>query len=692
MNSYAVAPLLTTILIASMGIFVYTRDKTSKLNITFSLFCLSMTIWLLSFALMYANGDKVTALWWARTGFVGITFIPSTMYHFVSTFLQLQQRKIIISLYLLSLLGLTISRTSLVYQGVWNGFWGYYPIAGPLYPIFPLIFSICFVGGVLRLYFALHEESRPLRRRQIKCVMFAFICGTPGVVDYIVKYQVNIYPFGYLAALSLISLVAYAIVQHRLMEIEVIIKRTVVFAGIVISVVAAVSLMAFVSQDALTHYIEIPRAWSNVMAAVIIAAAYERIRNWLVNVTDRYLFQKKYDYKVLLKKFTNEVMIVLDIKQLVEMTVRTLAETVKLEGCSLLLRDKETRTYQLAAARGTKMQASSLSEQDPLVVHLCQTHEPISQDGELGKVRFPGEIENRLAQLRARLVLPLHLHKDLIGILSLGNKKSDEEFTKDDLDILLPLAKTLAISIQNALSFEQLVRVNEQLKVATERLVRQERLAAVGQLAAGMAHEIKNPMSAIKTFAQYLPEKYADPEFREKFFRIVQSEIDRISGIVHQLSDFAKPAPPRLQLVCCVDLLEDALSLLSGQCLKQDVHVSKSFDANSAIVRADPQQLKQVILNLLLNGLEAMAKGGVLEVSTRVQDQELILKIHDTGCGIDPLHQQSIWDPFFTTKERGMGLGLAIVKGIVERHGGRISLSSVPGEGTSVEIWLGIGK
>ena len=152
--------------------------------------------------------------------------------------------------------------------------------------------------------------------------------------------------------------------------------------------------------------------------------------------------------------------------------------------------------------------------------------------------------------------------------------------------------------------------------------------------------------------------------------------------------DFAKPAPLELQEVSLTDLLDDTLSLLSNQCFKQGVEIRKSFHSNGLKISADPQQLKQVMLNLMLNGLEAMDRGGRLDVATEARGDGLVVRISDTGTGIPPDLLNKVWDPFFTTKERGMGLGMAIVKGIVERHGGRIDLSSHPGQGTTVELTL----
>ena len=190
------------------------------------------------------------------------------------------------------------------------------------------------------------------------------------------------------------------------------------------------------------------------------------------------------------------------------------------------------------------------------------------------------------------------------------------------------------------------------------------------------------------SFAQYLPEKYADPVFRKKFFRLVQTEIDRIDEIVKELLDFAKPAPLQLQPVNVSKLAQDTLTLLSDRCLKQGVEVRASFRENGMAIHADPQQLKQVIFNLVLNSLDAMPGGGRLEVATQLTRGQLSLRVTDTGQGIPPERLHEVWDPFFTTKERGMGLGMAIVRGAVERHGGQIGISSEVGKGTAVEVNL----
>ena len=228
-------------------------------------------------------------------------------------------------------------------------------------------------------------------------------------------------------------------------------------------------------------------------------------------------------------------------------------------------------------------------------------------------------------------------------------------------------------------SLLELVRQRERLLVEIQKT---DHLKAVATLAAELAHEIKNPLTAIKTFATYLPQKADDPVFRQKFQRIVTQEVDKVDGIVHRLLDFAKAVHPQFQPTTLSQLLEETLDFLNSDCLKRRVSIQRAY-ATPGLIQADPQQLRQVFLNLCLNSLDAMEHGGTLSVGTAAENSHLNVTIADTGKGISKAHQAKLFDPFFTTKPNGTGLGLTIVRDIVREHGGTITLESPgPGRGT----------
>jgi polar amino acid transport system substrate-binding protein len=214
-----------------------------------------------------------------------------------------------------------------------------------------------------------------------------------------------------------------------------------------------------------------------------------------------------------------------------------------------------------------------------------------------------------------------------------------------------------------------------------------EKLKSVATLSAGLAHEIKNPLAAIKTFTDYLPRRFGDPVFREKFVRIVSREVEKINTLVQRLLDFAKPATPKIQPVEVGSVVQETVEflhpMLSDRCIRVQTRC-----APAGLVLADPSQLRQVLLNVLLNSLEAMESGGVVRIGAERQNGHVTIAVSDTGPGIPKADLSRVFDPFFTTKPHGTGLGLSVVHRIVSEHQGRVRILSEPGQGTTVQINL----
>jgi nitrogen-specific signal transduction histidine kinase len=240
------------------------------------------------------------------------------------------------------------------------------------------------------------------------------------------------------------------------------------------------------------------------------------------------------------------------------------------------------------------------------------------------------------------------------------------------------------------------------LKRLELQIRRSDRLASLGTLSAGMAHEIKNPLVSIKTFAQLLPERYQDPDFRETFSNLIGHEIERIDSLVNQLLRFARPAKPVLKPMHVHEILEKSLLLVGHRLYQKDIKLTRSWEANVDTIRADADQLEQVFLNFFINAMDAMKTGGELNVQTEIRTDEewvsaltqtngttqeiLRITIRDTGEGIKGEDIPHVFDPFFTTKDYGTGLGLSVVHGIIQEHGGQIEVESELKKGTSFHI------
>lgn len=292
---------------------------------------------------------------------------------------------------------------------------------------------------------------------------------------------------------------------------------------------------------------------------------------------------------------------------------------------------------------------------------------------------------------------------------------AEEVVLKTDTDKDLPLAVSSSIfNSYDGKTLGALIVFSDltERKILETEMRRADRLASLGTLAAGMAHEIKNPLVALKTFTQLLPEKYSDREFRENFSKLANQEVDRINSLVEQLLNFARPSLPSFRKTDICEILENTLFLLKSKTTEQNIEVKKEIEKLPLMIMADGDQLKQVLLNIIINSLQAMGEKGILTVSARIRrateaaaaaarGEGLVRRLHrlwaqdcvlieisDTGKGIDPKDLPHLFDPFFTTKESGAGLGLAIAHSIIKEHGGIIDVKSMVGEGTTFSITM----
>ena len=224
-------------------------------------------------------------------------------------------------------------------------------------------------------------------------------------------------------------------------------------------------------------------------------------------------------------------------------------------------------------------------------------------------------------------------------------------------------------------------------KKSEEMLHRQDKLAAVGQLAAGVAHEIRNPLTSMKGYAEFLQLDETEPQ-RQEFIEIILDEIDRVNNIVEEFMVLAKPKAVELEEQNIIPIVQNVVSMLKFEARKKNVKLD--FDATEEIIQieCDENRLKQVFLNFIKNGIEAMPDGGDLKVRTEIQDDNVVISIKDTGVGIPPEILKKIGEPFYTTKKNGNGLGLMVSFKIIESHNGKVYIESEQNKGTTFKIML----
>ncbi len=257
--------------------------------------------------------------------------------------------------------------------------------------------------------------------------------------------------------------------------------------------------------------------------------------------------------------------------------------------------------------------------------------------------------------------------------------------------IFIPLKNRIQLCIDKIFLKASPIEIAQQNELLRQEVIQTEKFKAVATLASGMAHEIKNPLTVIKTFSEYLPQKLDDKAFLKKFAPMISQEVNRIDNLVHELLDFAKPAVPILKPTNIHNLINSTLELLSNECIKYNIKIHRDYRlSGDVLLPLDYNQIKQSLLNIFLNAIEAMKTGGQLNVSTyaRVDKKDVHIKIQDTGTGISPEDLPHVFDPFFTKKDSGTGLGLSITHEIISNHKGKIFVESALRKGTTFILEL----
>ena len=248
----------------------------------------------------------------------------------------------------------------------------------------------------------------------------------------------------------------------------------------------------------------------------------------------------------------------------------------------------------------------------------------------------------------------------------------------------IPLKNLIQLFVEKNLFHGSYTEIAKQNELLRQEILQTERLKAVATLASGMAHEIKNPITVIKTFSEYLPEKMDDKKFLKKFAPMIAQEVNRIDNLVHELLDFSRPATPVLKETNIHNLIKNTLELLSNEYIKHHIKINTDYNlAPETTLLLDHNQIKQALLNILLNAIDAMPHGGQLNISTypSFEGEKINIKVQDSGIGINHEDLQHIFDPFFSKKDSGTGLGLAITHEIIRNHGGKIFVESTKGNG-----------
>ena len=384
----------------------------------------------------------------------------------------------------------------------------------------------------------------------------------------------------------------------------------------------------------------------------------------------------------------------LDLDEVLRLAMHSINEIIKAEAGSLLLLDETTSELVFRISlHGDSQQRAPLTLQvgQGIAGWVVKEGEPLLVRDVSTDPRHYRQASKMFGlECRSILCVPLVIKDHVIGAIELVNKL-DGDFTDEDLELLNSMAATVAVALENARLYTELAEFTRELEKSQAQLVKAEKLAATGKLAASLAHEINNPLQAIQNSLHLVTQRRSlDDSKRQMYLSMAQEEVQRLIDMVQRMLDFYRPSTESQETVDIQEALDDVLTLVGKRIQHGNVVVHRDATGPLPPALGVANQLKQVFLNIIINAVEAMPTGGDLYVGTAWEEQrgELSISFTDTGEGIPRSDLGSIFDPFYTSKPKGTGLGLSVSHGIIERHGGRIEVKSEVGRGSTFTVHL----
>jgi PAS domain S-box-containing protein len=791
------------------GLFVLYQNWRGRLNRVFCLLTFCVAAWAGSLSLFQVTGIML----WGRLTYAFAPFIPAVFLSFVRVFPQPREKAAEIEYfaYLMGALLSLLSLTDLIIKDVISFPWGFTLALGPAYAAFTVYFLGIMLLAFSRLFWK-YRSSLGSSRAQIMYVFLGtFLTALIGVSVAIVFPLFGFPRLYHLAPPStfiMIGVIAYAIVKHRLMSIEVVIQRSTVYGITTVSILAVYALAVIISETYLRKIMGYTSLVVTALAALLIAVIFQPLVRFFQTITDRLFFRGRYDYQKILRKISHEIASVIRLEELTRLIVSSFVDTMKVSEISFLLLEKDREHFRSVSLSLPRYKKIEIDVSSPIVSWLSASQDILVKEeieDEIGRQHAKSlqEVHEEMERLGISTWVPIVSKEEMIGIIALGNKLSGDVFSTEDLGLLSTLANQTAVALDNARLYDEVVNMKDysqeilqsmvngvlttdikgrvvtcnsmaekitgrkanevlgrtceeiwgkrgvitqtienslkdrryhnhesslasperglvpvsfsstilrdhqgkkigalltiqdlsEVKELEEKVRRGDKLAALATMAAGMAHEIKNPLSSMKVLTQLLHKKFDSPEFRDKFMEIIPREINRIDRIVESLLSFARATALNFEKVKIEEIIEETLKYFEGQAKESEIKIIRHY-ADLPAIEVDRAQIPQVFSNLVLNAIQAMPTGGELTITTlpgkEIENvlQNIKIRISDTGHGISEETVKKLFDPFYTTKYGGTGLGLTITHSIVDGHKGYIDVESKVGKGTAFTVTL----
>jgi signal transduction histidine kinase len=464
------------------------------------------------------------------------------------------------------------------------------------------------------------------------------------------------------------------------MDIEVVVTKSIAYAGVFILLLLPSFVASLAMQSLAFGSLHYDFSIGILLLLTVVGVLFPRLGAIVERRLERSLFRERYENRVAISAFARRIVRILDRDRLVVELCDTLGSLFRVDRIALFLADDAGAECALQRAVGPQPATRRISMSSAFATWLTSRSGPGLREevaDDAGTLQSSA-VSQVFGENGWEVVVPLASGEVVSGFIGLGRKRDLGAFVTGDLEILGTVAAEASIALENA-------RLYDELRRSQDIIHRAGRLSAIGTLAAGIAHEIRNPLVSIQTFFQLAPQRLHDEEFLTTFLKLTEGEVRRICDLITELLNFARSPTHSFEEIRIEDEVERILVLLSPQARKQQISLERGHVV-AAVILADVDQIRQVLINIVLNAIQATEAGGTVTIEARRIEKAGIcyvqLEVRDTGVGIPASVREDIFNPFFTTKAKGTGLGLAIANQIIIEHGGFIGFESEVGSGT----------
>jgi len=706
-NLYSIPYMVVGILTFSEGIFIFIQNRKSLINFSYAVSCVAVMLWLIGLAAMYCSLNESVSLFWARyICHLGIIFITPTIYFFSvvwqkpllsSVDVKRKFLSVIFNFFFGFLLYLFCISSRLVIEGLWKYDWGFYPKAGMAHFLLIIWFLLLMALSIKNFSYVYRVEMIPIKKKQAKLIIIAFSIAFIGSLEFLPNYGIPLYLFAFIPVLTCITIVGYSIVRYKLMDIETVFHKTIAWFMTNAALIAPFLLLAY--------FIHAWYAKLGVLPAVSFLAAMMLVFLFFVKVlypkVDHFFQRRQYNLEDITIRFTEELVHLKGLSQLIQRIEDTIADTLYPQHIDIFIYDEDKKNFRLVNTKYAAKEISVLQTDNQFLLWLSKDGRITYQEFIYSDPRYEPIRETAKDYFhftRAVVVMPLVLNERLLGIINLGKKANLRRFSALDFHFLTAIKNQSTIAISNSLVYEN---IEEQVRQRTKELVeiqrqliQAEKLASVGILAGGVAHEINNPLTAILTNVQMLLAS-RDGKFDHESLELIEEATKRCRTIVQKLMAYAKKPLENAEIsrVDLLNVIKNVVSFIGYQLEQENIKIITHTNEDGYFVMGNQNELEQVVTNIILNGRDAIKqikKSGEIRISVVRTGDWTKIAIEDNGVGMPKEMLSKIFDPFFTTKDvgKGTGLGLSICQAIIEKHNGLITVQSESGKGSIFTVQL----